>query len=104
MAHVQRLIALLEGAHGIYKDIDRATRPNATKRASRLVYRIKKTLNDLPIGEWFFLPSGYRRPDGGHAIMYLFLRSSADTFSMVVANTGSGLEYHPSSAEEYPKG
>ena len=71
---------------------------------SRLVWEVLDKLRNLAVGDWLFLPIGYRKPDGGHAMMFLCTKSSEDKFDVAVINTGGGLEYHPSDATDYPKG
>jgi hypothetical protein len=65
-------------------------------------------LSSLAPGERLAWGGGWMDKGGGHALMFAAERSAVDSadaggsFSLVVCNTGEGVEYHPSK-EEYPK-
>lgn len=53
-------------------------------------------------GDTWVVPGGWRRSGGGHALLYIYQRH-ARRFSLVVCNTGGGVQYHPSTVQHYPK-
>ena len=76
----------------------------------------------LPPGGVYVFPGGYRGPSGGHAVMHAVIRgrddnvpagaalkdgtvsagtgTKADSFDLIVCNTGDGLSFHPCKPNE----
>ena len=60
-------------------------------------------IRSLNVGDFLIWCGGWSGKSGGHAIMYIIDRTAEDAVSFVVCNTGSGVGYHPGTAEGYPK-
>jgi hypothetical protein len=93
------VVALLEGAR------QWAAAAGAVKTPEDFVKflgSLRAQLQALAPGRALLLPGGWRGMESGHAIMFTLLRSSEEAFSLLIHNTGPGLEYHPSSAVAAP--
>lgn len=53
-------------------------------------------IDNLPIGDSFYLPGGWSSRQSGHAIYYEILRDGPDKYRFRVFNSGSGIENHVS--------
>ena len=51
----------------------------------------------LAVGEELTFQGGYRKPFGGHVVMHILMRTSADAYTLTVSNSGNGIAYHGSS-------
>ena len=62
-------------------------------------------LKDLSPGQRLVIPGGWAHDKGGHAVVYVIERADDMSYAMVVCNTGSGVDYHPSQmlGDTYPK-
>ena len=54
-----------------------------------------KEIKDLKVGDFLLWCGGWAGTEGGHAIMYLIDKTSKNTVSFVVINTGEGVGHHP---------
>lgn len=57
---------------------------------------------ELNVGERIVFSGGWMKKSGGHAIFHVLERSESG-YGFTVCNSGNGLQYHPSSTNEYPK-
>ena len=87
----------------------------AVRKCSELVLRaenareppeILKVIEDIvtqvkavEVGHWAMLPAGWKGLKTSGTVILLVTRQSRDAFSLVVCNSGEGLEYHPSQAD-----
>lgn len=55
----------------------------------KLIREVKQRLTNLPIGGLLPCPGGWGDESGGHAIFYVWERTSADTFAYIICNTGT---------------
>jgi hypothetical protein len=69
--------------------------PEILKIIEEIVSRVKA----VEINHWVMLPAGWRGLKSSGTIILLITRQSHDMFSLVVCNSGEGLEYHPSQAD-----
>ena len=58
-----------------------------------LAQSIAKSIMDLPPDGKLFIPGGWQNNDGGHAMVYEFVRQDKD-FNFSAINAGEGLNYH----------
>jgi|TARA_B110000305_G_C19052847_1_gene453482 hypothetical protein len=59
---------------------------------------IVERCRNLPRGRTLLLPGGWCTKNGGHPLVYS-VRRQETSFSLLVTNTGDGLEYHPREAD-----
>ena len=57
----------------------------------------------LQVGDMWLAPGGWKRRNGGHAILILYERTAEDAFGVTIFNTGGGVQYHPATVGSYPK-
>jgi len=81
------------------KDVASVTNSKSENQILDSIQNVAKKMVDrvsqLKIGEKVLLPGGWTNGSmGGHTIYYLIEKTSKDTYSFKVSNTGSGLEYH----------
>lgn len=80
------LVSLAEKAHDP---------PEILKIIEEIVSRVKA----VEVNHWVMLPAGWKGLKSSGTIILLVTRQSRDMFSLVVCNSGEGLEYHPSQAD-----
>jgi hypothetical protein len=107
LALLERAAAGLERAAAIEQEKDggKSHEGFATFLASWMAQ-----LRALDPGERLPFCGGWMAKGGGHALMFVAERCSAeeaaqggDRFALVVCNTGQGVEYHPKRQGDYPK-
>ena len=67
--------------------------PDHKKELNTLSQKIAEDILNLPMGEPLSLPGGWKNSEGGHAMMYEFVRT-AEGYRFNVINAGAGLQYH----------
>ena len=80
------LVRLAENAH---------EPPEILKVIEETVSRVKA----VEVNHWAMLPAGWKGLKSSGTVILLVSRQSRDMFSLVVCNSGEGLEYHPSQAD-----
>jgi hypothetical protein len=68
----------------------------------KIIEEIVSRVKAVEINHWVMLPAGWRlnlQSNSSGTFILLITRQSADMFSLVVCNSGEGLEYHPSQAD-----
>lgn len=80
------LVRLAENAH---------EPPEILKVIEEVVSRVKS----VEVNQWAMLPAGWKGLKSSGTVILLVTRQSRDLFSLVVCNSGEGLEYHPSQAD-----
>jgi hypothetical protein len=69
--------------------------PKILKIIEEIVSRVKAVESN----QWVMLPAGWKGLKSSGTVILLVTRQSRDVFSLVVCNSGEGLEYHPSQAD-----
>mgnify|MGYP000456700059 CR=1 FL=1 len=90
--HVQRTTHVVPDGGGSFQ------------RFSEFLSTFKMRLRAMAPGDVCAFPTGWMGTSGGHAIFFVLEREeAADSFALIVCNTGLGCKYHPQDISTYPK-
>ena len=89
LGSLDRVIGILGEAQIIGDAIAEAN--GSPAKLSSLISDFRDRLLSLPVGNQISVPGGWHTKKGGHAIMWTFDRTGADTYSFVSHNSGQGL-------------
>ena len=91
-AAIEKAAAQLEKCFDLCKEVYGADKP---EKLAPVVEKLSQDILALPVGESLLVPAGWVSLTNSGTLLYIVRRESPTMYSLVVANGGNALAYHP---------